>query len=101
MGKKLLSLLFASTLLLSACGDTGEPETTEEPETEKTSQDVEVEEADGEEEEGAEEEAEEVVEESAGNEVVLGEPMELGEYTLTIQKYSLGVDYEGNNALII
>lgn len=42
-----------------------------------------------------------VVEESAGNEIVLGEPIKLGEYTLTIQKYSLGVDYEGNNALII
>jgi len=44
---------------------------------------------------------EKVVEESAGNEIVLGEPIKLGEYTLTIQKYSLGVDYEGNNALII
>ena len=50
----------------------------------------------------ADEEVEEkVVEESAGNEIVLGEPIKLGEYTLTIQKYSLGVDYEGNNALII
>lgn len=48
------------------------------------------------------EETEEIlVEESAGNEIVLGEPIKLGEYTLTIQKYSLGVDYEGNNALII
>jgi len=47
------------------------------------------------------EEEEKVVEEPAGNEIVLGEPIKLGEYTLTIQKYSLGVDYEGNNALII
>ena len=47
------------------------------------------------------EEVEEIVEESAGKEIVLGEPIELGEYTLTIQKYSLGVDYEGNSALII
>lgn len=47
------------------------------------------------------EEVEEIVEESAGKEIVLGEPIELGEYTLTIQKYSLGVDYEGDSALII
>lgn len=44
---------------------------------------------------------EEEVEESNGNEIVLGEPIELGEYTLIIQGYSLGVDYEGNDALII
>lgn len=47
------------------------------------------------------EEVEEVVEESVGKEIVLGEPIELGGYTVTIQKYSLGVDYEGDNALII
>ncbi|WP_158241151.1 DUF5067 domain-containing protein [Planomicrobium sp. MB-3u-38] len=44
---------------------------------------------------------EKAVEESIGNQIVLGEPIELGEYTLTIQKYSLGIDYEGNNALIV
>ena len=48
-----------------------------------------------------EEVEEEVVEESVGNEIILGEPIELGEYTLTIQKYSLGADYNGNDALII
>lgn len=47
------------------------------------------------------EEVEEAVGKSAGKEIILGEPIELGEYTLTIQNYSLGVDYEGNNALII
>lgn len=47
------------------------------------------------------EEVEEIVEESTGKEIVLGEPIELGEYSLTIQKYSLGVDYEGDSALII
>lgn len=46
-------------------------------------------------------EIEEIAEESTEKVIVLGKPIELGEYTLTIQKYSLGVDYEGDNALII
>lgn len=45
--------------------------------------------------------AEEVTEASDGNEIVLGEPIDVGEYTLTVQNYSLSVDYEGNDALII
>src|SRR5690606_26116779 len=48
-----------------------------------------------------EEVEEKTVEESSGNEIILGKPINLGEYTLTIQKYSLGVDYEGANALIV
>lgn len=48
-----------------------------------------------------EEETEEMVEESNGNEIVLGEPIDLGEYTLTIQNYTLSKDYDGNDALII
>lgn len=45
------------------------------------------------------EESEETTEPS--NAIVLGEPIELGDYTITVQDYSLGADYEGNDALII
>lgn len=48
-----------------------------------------------------EKEKEEVVEESIVNEIVLGEPIDLGEYTIIIQEYRLAKDYEGNDALII
>lgn len=44
---------------------------------------------------------EEVDEDLLRNEIVLGEPIDLGEYTLTIQNYNLSKDYDGNDALII
>ncbi|MEI3600179.1 MULTISPECIES: DUF5067 domain-containing protein [unclassified Oceanobacillus] len=99
MSKKWLGLLIAGLLVLSACGDTnnesGQQEENAEPETNDVAQNEEIEEAEEEQEEEVE------VEESSGNEIVLGEPINVGEYEMTIQSYSLGVDYDGKDALII
>lgn len=46
-------------------------------------------------------EKEEVEEETEGDGIILGEPIDLDEYTLTIQNYKLSKDYDGNDALII
>lgn len=40
-------------------------------------------------------------EESKTEEITLGEPLNLGEYTIVIQSYDLAKDFEGNDALII
>jgi len=45
--------------------------------------------------------SEEETAEETTNEITLGEPMEIGDYTLTIQSYNLGTDSEGKDALII
>lgn len=103
--KKLIVLLSVSSLLLIACeGD-------ETLDTDLGVEDVGVEEVGAEdtdvEEVGAEEdtseEVDEPVEEVAenSNEIILGEPIILGDYTMTIQSYKLGKDYEGKDALII
>lgn len=70
---------------------------TEEKNDEKATEEAEETEEPVEEVEAAEEEPEE----ETNNEIVLGEPIELGDYTMTIQGYSLASDYEGKNALII
>lgn len=92
MCKKMM-LISMSALVLGACSDTVEEEPTDdEVSTSEVVEDVEAAEVSS---EG------EVVEEEKALEIVLGQPMELGDYTVTFQSYSLGVDYEGKDALII
>ena len=94
-----LLLFGVSTLLLVACGDeddTEESNAINEQEIEIVAEEVEA----GEEDEEEEEEFEEVAADTS-NEIILGEPMEIGEYTMTFQSYELGTDYEGKDALII
>jgi|SRR5690625_610973 len=112
MYKKWLSLLFVILLFLSACGvndsESSEQEMNVEPETDDIIQDEE-EDINEEEEENAEEDLEEeetdieeeIEDDNSGNEIILGQPIDLGEYVITVQNYSLGTDYEGNDALII
>lgn len=90
--KKFLTLLFASSLVLGACGDDGGSESEESATTDETEEVVEEEEV---------ESTEEEEEKEGEKEIVLGEPMNIGDYTMTITDYSLGVDYDGNDALII
>lgn len=93
--KKWLTLLSVSTtLLLAACG---EETTTSDP-------DIDIEEVEEEDEVATEEPEEDLEDEedtSTENEIVLGEAIELDDYTITIQSYELTTDYEGNDALII
>jgi hypothetical protein len=105
--KKLLMLGFASTLILTACGEEAADTSAEEPtDTESTevAEDTDTDAGNDTDEEVTEdepeEEEEEAVEESE-REIVLGEPMQIGDYTMTITDYSLGTDYEGNDALIV
>lgn len=93
MNKKMF-FVGASVILLAACGN--EDSNTDPINTEFSTQVLEN------------VQAETVVEESSveasaesSREIVLGQPMQLGDYTVTFQSYSLGVDYEGINALII
>lgn len=119
--KKVL-LFGASALLLAGCGnseeDTEETKTSQDTETEEVAEektddtdtkentgteenDAEQESAEDTEEEKEEEEEEAERAEDSDKEIVLGEPMEIGDYTLTVQSYELGEDYENNDALII
>ena len=75
---------------------------TSEPEVEEVvAEDTDVEEEIKEENVVEEEESEEVEEELSGNEIVLGEPINLGDYVMTIKGYELATDYEGKNALVV
>ena len=90
---KSLLLFGAGAILLTACGDDGgnvEDTTKEEPETEEV---VENENLD-------EEEQAEIAEQST-NDIVIGEPMKIGEYTLTVTGYELVKDYDDKDALVI
>ena len=69
---------------------TSEEATAEEPETEEV---VDNENLD-------EEEQAEIAEQST-NDIVIGEPMKIGEYTLTVTGYELVKDYEDKDALVI
>lgn len=84
MNKKMF-FVGASVILLTACGN--EEANTDTNNVESSTEVIES------------VQAETVIEDS--REIVLGQPMELGDYTVTFQSYSLGVDYEGTNALII
>lgn len=88
MRKKWLSLLVAGLLVLTACGnnnsESGQQETNEDPEENIT-----------------QEEKEEKAKDSSGNEIVLGIPIDLGDYVVTIQNYKLGADQDGKDALIV
>ena len=90
---KSLLLFGASALLLTACGDDGGNEgdtTKEEPETEEVAENEDLD----------EEEQAEITEEST-NDIVIGEPMEIGEYMLTVTGYELVKDVDGKDALVI
>lgn len=39
-------------------------------------------------------------EDASANEIILGEPFELGDYTITIHSFHISNDYEGNPALV-
>ena len=99
MMKKLMILL-ALMLLLTACG--GETTTTEAP---SPSADIATTEAEAP--EATEPEAEAVTEPeteeteppAASNEIVIGQPITIGDYEITVQDYSLTTDYEGKDVL--
>lgn len=99
MSKKFVSMLFASTLLLAACGDDGgsveDTSTAEEVGTE------EVAEEEVEPEETAEEsDSAEAEETSSDNEIILGQPIEFETFTVTITGYETTTDYDGNPMLV-
>lgn len=112
---KSLLLFGTSILLLTACADDGgstdDSGAAEEPETEEIVEEVEADESEEVDEDEPEEAIEEVeeedtaeeesVEEDTSNEIILGEPISIGDYTMTIQSYELATDYEGKDALII
>lgn len=105
--KKLLLLGLASTFILAACDEDNsntETQTSDETEvaaTEEESTEEAVENTEEEPDEDNVEEPEEEQAEDSDREIVLGEPMQLEDYTMTIQSYSLGTDYEGKDALIV
>lgn len=97
MNKKMF-FVGASVILLTACGN--EEANTDTNNVESSTEVIESVQAETVIEESASESSmESSIEDS--REIVLGQPMELGDYTVTFQSYSLGVDYEGTNALII
>ena len=89
---KKLFFIGASVLLLAACS-------AEETNTDTQDKESSVEVVESVQTETVVESSEETPENSM--EIVLGQPMELGDYTVTFQSYSLGIDYDGVNALII
>lgn len=95
---KSLLLFGASALLLTACG-----EGTETP-ADVTSVDTASEVSSAVESVESVESVDSTVEKAPADtsrEIVLGQPMEVGDYIITIQSYGLGVDYDGKDALII
>lgn len=84
---KKLALVLMLTLFLSACST--EPSTTEAVTTEAATE--------------AQTEAvtEAETEASTGKEIVLGQPLEVGDYTVTIQSYQLAKNFDGGDALVI
>lgn len=105
MKKKILLMFFASILLLAACGDESDSSSEEEApgEVEEVSNDDKEADESADEEESSSDDIEESNEVSEGDDysIVLDEPIEFGDFTMTITNFSLGVDYEGNDALII
>lgn len=108
MSKKLLAILFASILLLAACGGeetntknetntTNDTETVSDNSTENNIEDN----TENNGENNDENTTEENNDDETDNSIVLGEPIEVGDFTMTITEFSLGTDYDGNDALII
>ena len=89
--KKWWFIALVAMFIIGAIGGGDVEDTTkEEPETEEV---VENENLD-------EEEQTEIAEQST-NDIVIGEPMKIGEYTLTVTGYELVKDYEDKDALVI
>ena len=104
--KRLMTLLSVIFLLfmLVACDEVdNSSEALEEAQTDtQTVESDEEENAETDEQEHEESNVEtDEVEEEISNEIILGQPMEVGEYTITIQSYELSTDFEGNDALIV
>lgn len=100
--KKLLTLLILS-LMLTACGGgaTTEAPAPEEPTTTEAVETTEPEATEPEAEEVEEETEPETEAPAASNEIVIGQPITLGDYEVVVQSYSLVSDYDGNDVLKI